>query len=102
VYDQERKHKRLPLLIDVLWEGAAGKYEARTSDISLGGCFIDTIGQVGVGEKVNFKLCLANGEWIELQGQVMYALERMGFGVEFINLSDENQKRIEELVNVGE
>ncbi len=59
--DDRRKHKRAPLLLDMVWEGGAGKYEARTGDIGVGGCFIDSIGQVTVGENINFKLCLPGG-----------------------------------------
>ncbi len=97
-----RNHNRVPLLVEVLWESAAGKYEARTSDISLGGCFIDTIGQVAIGETLSFKLCLPGGEPIDLQGEVMYQLPRTGFGVRFANLSEDQQKRLETLIKSQE
>lgn len=100
--DKNRKHTRVPLLIEVLWEGAAGKYEARTSDISLGGCFIDTIGQMAIGETISFKLCLPTDEGIELQGEVMYELPRAGFGVRFANLSDDQQRRLEDFIKTRE
>jgi uncharacterized protein (TIGR02266 family) len=96
--DKERKHTRVPLLVEVLWEGAAGKYEARTSDISLGGCFIDTTGQMAIGETISFKLCLAGSEGMELQGEVMYELPRAGFGVRFANVSDDQKQRLEALI----
>ncbi|MDQ6651697.1 MAG: PilZ domain-containing protein [Acidobacteriota bacterium] len=96
--DNQRKDTRVPLLVEVLWEGAAGKYEARTSDVSLGGCFIDTIGQMAIGETISFRLCLPAGEWIELQGEVMYELPRAGFGVRFVNLSDDQRYRLEAVI----
>ena len=46
--DERRRQGRVQAYIEVLWEGASGKYEARTGDIHTGGCFIDSIGEVGV------------------------------------------------------
>jgi len=94
----KRQYPRVPVFLDVIWEGAGGKSEARTSDLSLGGCFIDTIGQVAVGEMISFKLRPPSGEWIELQGEVTYELARFGFGVSFKDLSEESQKQVEVLV----
>ena len=98
----KRKHPRVPVLLEVRWESAGGKYEARTSDISLGGCFIDTIGHVAVGETISFKLLSPTGEWIELHGDVQYELPRFGFGVSFRDLSDQSQKQLEALVKMPE
>jgi hypothetical protein len=100
--DEKRKQSRVPVLLEVLWESATGKYEARTSDISLAGCFIDTIGQVAVGETINFKLRLLSGQWIELRGEVKYELPRFGFGVRFKDLSALSQKHLEALVKMRE
>ncbi|MDQ2936186.1 MAG: PilZ domain-containing protein [Acidobacteriota bacterium] len=96
--DHDRKHTRVPLLVEVLWEGAAGKYEARTSDISIGGCFIDTTGQMAIGETIAFQLCLPGSEGMELLGEVMYELPRAGFGVRFANLSDDQKQRLEAII----
>ena len=96
--DERRQNKRVPLLVEVMWEAKAGNYEARTSDLSTGGCFVDTIGKVSNGEHIIFKLQLPDGEWMELQGNVTYAYPNVGFGVRFTNLSDANKKTLEKLV----
>ena len=100
--NEKRKHSRVPVLLDVLWERAKGKHEARTSDISLGGCFIDTNGDVTVGETIGFSLRLPTGEWIELQGEVRWELPGSGFGIKFKDLSDESQKEIAAFVKARE
>lgn len=41
--DERRKNDRVPILLDVIWQGGAGKYEARISDISPDRCYIDAI-----------------------------------------------------------
>jgi uncharacterized protein (TIGR02266 family) len=96
--DERRTHKRVPILVEVNWEGKAGNYDARTSDLSTGGCFIDTAGQVSEGEIIKFKLELPGGEWLELQGEVTYAYVNVGFGVRFTNLSEAVRKRIDWMI----
>jgi hypothetical protein len=97
VSHEKRKHNRLPLPIAVLWEGAMGRREARTADISEAGCFVDTIGQAGVGEILRFTLGLPTGE-LRIQGEVVYEIPSLGFGVRFTDISDDDQKRLEELI----
>ena len=97
--NERRKQERLQAYIEVLWEGASGKYQARTGDIHTGGCFIDSIGEVGVGETIRFKLRLPNEDWIEVKGVVAYKYPNAGFGVRFVSISSEDdRKRLEWLV----
>jgi uncharacterized protein (TIGR02266 family) len=100
--DERRKQKRVPLLVEVSWEAKAGKYEARTSDVSTGGCFVDTIAQANIGEQIHFKLQMPGGEWLELDGEVTYAYPNIGFGLRFINMSEEDQATLESIVNAGD
>jgi c-di-GMP-binding flagellar brake protein YcgR len=97
--DERRREKRVPVLVEVLWEGNTGRYNARTSDLSLGGCFIDTIGHATSGERLGFKLRLSDEEWIEVEGTVTYAYPNVGFGVQFTNVSENDRKKLEKLVN---
>ena len=97
--DERRREKRVPVLVEVLWEGNTGRYDARTSDLSLGGCFIDTIGHVTSGERLKFKLRVSDEEWIEVEGTVIYAYPNVGFGVQFMNISEIDKKKLEMLVH---
>lgn len=97
--DERRGQGRVQAYIEVLWEGASGKYEARTGDINTGGCFIDSIGEVRVGEIINFKLRLPSEDWIEVKGTVVYKYPNAGFGVRFLSISSEaDRRRLEWLV----
>lgn len=95
--DDRRRHKRVPAVIAVIWEGASGGHEARTSDLSLAGCFIDTIGQAMPGETIRFKLRLPTGELV-LKGEVMFADPPTGFGVRFTAIPPSDQKQLEWLI----
>jgi hypothetical protein len=96
--DERRSQRRVPALIDVVWAGSAGKREARTSDLSTGGCFVDTVGQTEVGEVLDLRLKLPGGEWIDVEGEVTYAYPNIGFGVRFTRVAEADQKKIEWLV----
>ncbi len=96
--EERRRQRRVPARFDVVWEGAAGRHEARTSDLSPGGCFIDTIAQAAVGEAVDIRLRLPAGGWIALRGEVTYQFPGVGFGVRFTQASAEDRRRLEWLV----
>ena len=97
-YAVARQYERVPVLLDVVWEGTAGKYEARTVDISMGGCYVDTLGQSSVGETISFKAHLPSGQWVPLEGEVVYQQWPTGFGLRFTKLSEEAQNSIAQLV----
>jgi len=96
--DERRKNKRVPILVEVQWEGTAGRYQARTTDVSERGCFVDSVGHALDGEHIKFKLRLPNGEWLDIEGDVTFTDPRIGFGVQFSEMSDEDQKKLQLLV----
>jgi len=100
--DEKRKDRRVPVIINLLWEGQAGRYEARTSDLSAGGCFVDTMGQASEGDIVRFKLQLPSGQWMEVEGEVTFSDPPVGFGVRFTNMSEPDRKKLDWLVKAGE
>ena len=85
--DEQRRDERTPLILDVRWEGLSGKYAARISDISLGGCYVESLGQVTIGEEISFEIQLPTGRWMPLRGAVVHLVAHLGFGVEFIGLT---------------
>jgi len=85
--DERRRDERVPLLLDVRWEGLAGKHDARISDISLSGCYVESLGQVTVGEVIRFEIQLPTARWMPLRGEVVYHLPTLGFGVKFTSLT---------------
>ncbi|HKB69030.1 MAG TPA: PilZ domain-containing protein [Pyrinomonadaceae bacterium] len=98
--DEKRKHGRLPLVMETSWEGSGSKSLARTVDISATGCFIDTLAPVEVGETLSLRLTLHGGEYISLQGVVMYRMPSLGFGVRFTRVSDSDRLRLDALLDM--
>ncbi len=93
-----KENEQVIVSLDVVWQGGAGKYDARMGEISMNGCFIDSMGQEVLGEKINFKVRLPSGIWVNLEGEVIYQEYPIGFEVRFTDLTAENRKLILEVV----
>ncbi|HEV2915385.1 MAG TPA: PilZ domain-containing protein [Pyrinomonadaceae bacterium] len=94
--DERRDEERIPLSLEVRWEGVSRS--ARLSDISVDGCYIDTIAaSVSVGEVISFEVRLPDGEWLPLRGEVTHTMPNIGFGLCFTFLTDEEQRLIAQL-----
>ena len=83
--EERRQFKRVSLVLEVRCADL-GNYALRTSDISHGGCYIETIGGVTPGQQIRFEVHLPTGQWVPLQGEVVYHHPTLGFGVRFIDL----------------
>jgi hypothetical protein len=87
--DERRSGKRWDVSLDAVWDGKSGNYTARITDLSDGGCYMDSLGDVTMGELVNLKLQLPSGEWLDLTGEVAHHTPPVGFGVRFLDLSEQ-------------
>ena len=96
--EEKRKHGRVPIILEALWDGNAGRAQARTADLSEGGCFIDTVGQVAVGESLQLQLQTPDGDFITMDAEVIYHMPRFGFGIRFTGMSDEVKTRLTKLI----
>jgi hypothetical protein len=81
--DERRGEQRFPLPLEARWDGLSGKYTARLSDLSLSGCYIETLALVALGEELQFELKLPTGFWMPLRGTVVYLQPNLGFGIRF-------------------
>lgn len=95
----DRKHERVTYLIETVLESASGKREARISDLSLGGCYVDSIVAVHNDEPVIFTIPMPEGSVLRVNGRVAYTLPGCGFGVNFVDLQDSDRQEIEQLIS---
>jgi CheY-like chemotaxis protein len=93
-----REQERTPVSLDILLEWSSGRREARVSDLSLGGCFIDCIASIREGEIVSFKVKISDGQWFEMSGEVVYVLAGFGFGIRFTDLTENRLILLEHLI----
>jgi len=92
-------HNPVTVSFDVVWQGSAGKQDARMSEISMEGCFIDSITQGRtLGDLVEFKVHLPSGPWVSLQGELVNEDYPIGFGLRFQGLNDDDKRMLAEVV----
>jgi hypothetical protein len=93
-----RREERLDVCLDAVWDGTSGNYTARVTDLSEGGCYVDTLGDAHVGEILSFKIQTPAGEWLELTGEVAHETPPLGFGLRFVYLADEQLDQLRSLI----
>ena len=96
-----RQEDRTPHFEEIELEFASGKGLARISDISIGGCYVDSIVSVPVGETVSFVFKGAGTESLSFSCVVAYVLDGFGFGLKFTDLSPAAKRLLEQIVNSG-
>lgn len=96
--DERRSDERVSLNLPVRWDAISGQHEARTEDLSLGGCFVNTSGPVDLGEIVSLEIKLPSGEWLPLRGEVVSYQQGIGFGILFSFLTDEEEQELRAIV----
>jgi PilZ domain len=85
---EHRKDTRVPVRLEVEWaRGQRSRCPDVTSDLSLGGCYVESLNPVKVGEVLNLSLSLPANKTLRFRGEVRYHQPTIGFGIEFLQLS---------------
>jgi hypothetical protein len=99
--DDRRSKPRLSVSLDARWESETEVRHARVTNLSEGGCYLDSVGEVRSGEIVGFRVLLPNGEWVYLEGEVRHT-GGTGFGVKFIELIEEQTRNLQWLLRLAQ
>jgi len=95
----KRSERRVSLLQEIECEGEAGKFSKRLADISVGGMFVDALNKFALGSTVTTRFHLPNStNPIVVSAKVAYLQDKIGTGLEFLDLKVEDRKKIQELV----
>jgi len=95
---ERRRAKRVSTNLTVRWNTSDLSQDSKITDLSAEGCFILTadrmpvnklsrVTQVPRRDEIHVELHLSPGEWLKLKGEVVYKVERLGFGVRFVNVT---------------
>ena len=71
------------------------------SDVSPGGCYINSAGMVSLDEHERVDTILMSQAHLKLEGSVAHREWPLGFGLRFTNLADEKAALIGQVVNGG-
>lgn len=100
--DERRSKPRLSVSLDAVWNQDDGRRNsARVTDLSEGGCYLDTVGEVMTGEIVAFRVLLPDDDWLYLEGEVKHHRHGFGFGVQFVDLNDEQSENLSLLLRLA-
>ena len=99
--DDRRAKQRLSVRLDAMWDGPTETHSARVTNLSEGGCYLDSVGEVRRGEIVGFRVLLPDDDWLYLEGEVRHH-SREGFGVQFTELNDEQTEKLLWLLRLAE
>ena len=99
--DDRREKPRLSVNLDAFWDRDESRPSARVTDLSEGGCYLDTVGEVQPGEIVAFRVLLPDGDWLYLEGEVRHLRLGVGFGVRFVDLNEEQHEKLLVLLEIA-
>src|SRR4030095_9184055 len=98
--DDRRSRPRLSVRLDAMWDSSTDAHSARITDLSEGGCYLDSVGEVRRGEIVGFRVLLPDDDWLYLEGEVRHHSAE-GFGVQFVDLNDEQKEKLKWLMTLA-
>lgn len=96
--DDRRKDRRYRYTLEVRWHAVSGHSRNRVSDISKGGCFVESLTAPAVGERTELTLLLDDLE-ITLWGCIRHVEPGIGFSVEFEALQGTATEALEQLLH---
>lgn len=74
---------------------------ALMTDVSPGGCYINSAGRVNIDEQIGVETILLSQAPLQLEGSVAHREWPLGFGLRFANLTDEKAFLISQVVEEG-
>jgi hypothetical protein len=84
---ERRANPRVRGPFEGFWDGS-GTQSGRIVDLSISGCFIESLTLATVGRQVTVSLAITGGQ-INLPAEVVYVEPRLGFAVRFLDLPEE-------------
>jgi hypothetical protein len=97
---EQRRDTRMPVRLQIQWNGNVRGARNRdiTSDVSVGGCYVESLNPVSVGQVLDLGLRLPSTRTLPLRGEVRYHHPNIGFGIKFLGLSRFQRANLEALM----
>jgi len=102
VYQEDRRltgpRHTVSAMAQVLELRSGTRVNMRVSDLSLGGCYIDSMTPLQIGTEIRLGL-VKDKKIIEVNGTVIYSHPGLGMGVSFANATPQQRAEIEKWVS---
>jgi hypothetical protein len=97
---ERRGAPRYPMVLaaEVVELPRGARLSARTSDISISGCYLDTLDPVQMGARIRVRFT-HHDEQFEAIAIVVYVSPNLGMGVRFSEVAPEQQTKLERWLN---
>jgi hypothetical protein len=84
--EERRRNLRFPFsaTVEAVDNKSGTKLTGRTSDLGLGGCYIDTLSPFPVGTEAKIRI-IRDNENFDAQARVVYSMVGMGMGLAFVS-----------------
>ena len=98
--NERRQRQRFEQYFECTWHSEWGEERSRVSNLSEGGCYIETRRAVPQGTQLSaIIITLPTGE-ITLQGSVVHAIRGVGFAVQFTDVDADAHATLSALVQL--
>ena len=95
---EQRAAPRFRVDLKARWETLKSQGRGAVSDLSSGGCFVLSGGEVSAGELI--RLQITSAEHLAITwGQVIYAVGEMGFALRFVFAGESDKDDLEHLID---
>jgi hypothetical protein len=97
---ERRRAARHQLIVDLFFDGAEGVGIAQTRDINAHGLYFNTLAVIPKGARLKLRIPvnLEGGEYLVLDGVVVYSQPRVGVAVEFEGVDVAVRERLEQFI----
>lgn len=97
---EQRRHIRFSLDIPAIRYTKYGeKIETVINQISIGGCLLEADESVSVGDEFRLEIQLPNKNWLPFYCKVLYKMEDLGIGVQFMNITRFEQELLAKIIS---
>lgn len=87
-YSREAERVEIDTAIYILWGVDESLRGGKITSLSTRGCFVQTKSEAEAGQLISIRIRLPTERWMLLEGVVRHVLKRVGFGVQFAELSE--------------
>ncbi|HEX8775187.1 MAG TPA: PilZ domain-containing protein [Pyrinomonadaceae bacterium] len=85
---REAERVEIDTAIYILWGADESLRGGKITSLSTRGCFVQTKSEAEAGQLISIRIRLPTERWMLLGGEVKHVLRRVGFGVQFAELSE--------------
>ncbi len=95
--EERRQHPRVTHLFVGQWHASSGAAHVRVGDLSVGGCFVQSLAMPKTGETTSVTVTV--GERIfTFSGRVIYLDPGIGFSMKFVGVPDADAQELTRLL----